>query len=480
MLANSGADAEISLSDLFRRLWQWRGVIVLVPLLIAGMAALTVVFSALGESRQATYLVSLKSIENQRYPNGSEFSPRDLLIPEVLSEVRRLYDISSDINLNDAISVSYDSPLAEGIAKSYQQRLSARNLTQAEIEALNQNYLRELNSAMRSSIRITADYPALGLDSARGMALIADLPRIWNSIYTTQYRIFSDRGLADLAVTRTEENLTTTASILTVNNRLRAMMRGVNTFLDDNRLAMLRTPDGIAPADLIIDLRNFQEVYFNILKTVAFKTNDLAAQAYLSRIKLDIQEKTRQIKAHDDTLSSLGEYQRSARSDASIPVALPQIDNNSSVQIGDTALTGIIDLAEQGSYANLVRRVLDDRRVLMIELAALERELEVATTSGQDITISPRFVSEAAEVLKDLTNQYSEMLRTAVDQLRLRSGELYEPLLGPRLSSSPLFSQRSAMIIGAAGLAGLLLSVVVVFAIGSPRRSGHLVYSETR
>lgn len=172
MSENADQEIGISLSDIFWRLWQWRGLIVLVPLLLAGLAAL-------GESRQATYLVSLRNIESQRYPNGSDFLPRDLLIPEVLSEVRRRYDIPASVDLNKAISVAYDSPVEEGIARSYQQRLSARNLTQAEIERLNQSYFQELRTAMRSALRVSVDYPVLDLDSERGMALAAELPRIW-------------------------------------------------------------------------------------------------------------------------------------------------------------------------------------------------------------------------------------------------------------------------------------------------------------
>jgi cell division septation protein DedD len=302
-----------------------------------GVAVLAIVFSALGQSRQVIYLVSLRNIENQRYPNGSEFSPRDLLVPEVLTEIRRLYDIPADIDLNDAISVAYDSPIASGIAKSYQDRLSARNLSQAEIQALNQSYLEELRTSMRSALRITVDYPLLGLDSERGLALAADVSRLWSLVYTTKYRIFTDRGLADLAVTRTEENLETTASILIANNRVAAMVEGVNKFLEDNRLSMLRVANGVSPADLLIELRNFQAIYFNVLKARAFQSGDTAAQAFMNRLRLDIAEKNRQIEASDAALKGLGDYQRSGRSEQVSQSPVMQTEQASTIQIGDSA-----------------------------------------------------------------------------------------------------------------------------------------------
>lgn len=471
MSENADQEIGISFSDIFWRLWQWRGLIVFVPMLFAGAAALFVVFSALGQSRHAIYLVSLRNIENQHYPNGSEFSPRDLLIPEVLSEIRRIYEIPGNIDLNEAISVAYDSPVADGIAKSYQQRLSARNLTQAEIEALNQSYLQELRGAMRSALRITVDYPALGLDSERGLALAADLPRLWTAIYTTKYRIFTDRGLADLAVTRTVENLESTTSILVANNRLRAMVKGIGMFLEDNRLSMLRGADGISPADLLIEMNNFDAIHFSVLKSIAFQAEDAAAHAYMNRLRLDISEKKRQIQAFESTLSSLGDYQRSRGTEQVSQRPAAQAEQPSSIQIGDSTFSSIVELAERGSYVELVRRVLDERRGLMIELAALEREQQLATSGAKDIAVSPAFISEAAASLNALTGQYSQMLRSAEEQLRTRGGELFEPLIGPRLGGSPLLSLRSLLIVAAAGLAGLLLTVVGVLIAGSRTRS---------
>ncbi len=470
MSENADQETGVSLSDIFWRLWKWRGVVVFVPLLLVGVTVLAIVFSALGQSRQAILLVSLRNIENQRYPNGSEFSPRDLLIPEVLTEIRRLYDIPADINLNDAISVAYDSPVADGIARSYQDRLSARNLSQAEIQALNQSYLDELRTSMRSALRITVDYPLLGLDSERGLALAADVPRLWSLVYTTKYRIFTDRGLADLAVTRTEEDLQTTASILVANNRVAAMVEGANRFLEDNRLSMLRVSNGVSPADLLIELKNFQAIYFNVLKARAFQSGDTAAQAYMNRLRLDIGEKNRQIEASDAALKGLGDYQRSGRSEQVSQAPVTQAEQASTIQIGDSAFSSIVELAERGSYAGLVRQVLDERRGLMNELAALEKERESATIGGNEITVTPNFTGDAAASLNILTSQYSQMLRAAEDQLRTRGGELFQPLLGPRLGASPLISLRSLMIVGAAGLAGLLLSVTAVLIAGSIRR----------
>lgn len=470
MTENTDADDSISLSDIFWRLWDRRGIIVLVPLLLVGFAVLFVVVSSLVQDRPVTHLISLRNIENQRYPNGTEFSPRDLLIPEVLTELRRRFDIAPDIDIREAVSVAYDSPLAAGISQKYQQRLAARNLSQAEIDALNQSYLEELRSSMRSSLRINVDYRALGLDSAAGLAIASELPRLWSSIYTTKYRIFVDRRLADLAVTRSEEDLATTGSVITANARLSAMRRGLDTFTGDNRFAMLRTPDGKSAADLIIELNNFNSIWFNPVKAQAFRGTDTTASAYLDELRLSIAEKRRQIGAFDATLAGLVDYQKSGQPlQVGQPAVVPGEQGNT-IQFGDSSFAGIVQLAQQASFSGFVQRTLDERRDLMIELSALEREQEFALNTADSVAVTAQFRAQAAEILRDLTAEYVQLVRGAEDVTRSRAGDLSEPLYGPAVTGVSLLSSRNILTIAAAGLAGGLLAVLGVLLASTIKR----------
>lgn len=470
MKEETDADYGISFSDIVWRLWDWRGLIVLVPLLCAGIAALVVLVSVLAQDRLATYLISLRNIENQRYPNGAEFSPRDLLIPEVIAQLRSRHDVESASDLRDAVSVVYDSPLAEGIAQKYQQRLSARNLTQAEIDSLNQRYLEDLRNAMRSSLRITVDYGSLGLDSSAGQAIAAELPGVWSSVYTTKYRIFTDSSLADLAVTRSQEDLSDTGSIITANARVEAMDRGLQTFLEDNRFAMLRTADGLSAADMRIELNNFRSIWFNPLKAYTLgAAADTIASSYLDELGLNIAEKRREVESFTQTLAGLNQFQGSSRTDT--PAAQPpsvQGNQPNTVQVGDSAFSGIVELAQQASFASFVERILDERREAMVELAAMEKERDFALNTAEG-TIPPEFRTQASQVLSEVTGHYSQLLDDAEALMRNRAGDLFEPLLGPVLSGGKMLSLRSALFIVAAGLAGGLAVVIGVLVAGSVR-----------
>jgi uncharacterized protein involved in exopolysaccharide biosynthesis len=47
MSENADQESGVSLSDIFWRLWKWRGLVVFITLLLVGVAVLAIVFSAL-------------------------------------------------------------------------------------------------------------------------------------------------------------------------------------------------------------------------------------------------------------------------------------------------------------------------------------------------------------------------------------------------------------------------------------------------
>ena len=457
MADDTVADDEISLSDIIRRLWAGRGIIVILPIIAAGLAVLFVVLSALGINRPVTYFVNLKSIENQRYPNGTAFSPQDLLISDVLAEVRTRFDIPANVDVREAITVNYDSPVAAGITRAYRDRLTARNLTQAEISTINDAYTAELGAAVRSSLRINVDYRALGVDAVTGLDIARTLPEIWTKIYTTQFRIFMDTRLADYSVTRTTEDLATTSSILVADARLATMRRGLEIILSDNRLSLLRTPDGTTPADLREDLRRFTTVFFNPIKIAGFQHDDAVSAAYVAELRMDLADMRRRIAAYDESLKELRDHQRASQMPAA---GQPAAADGSMLQVGDAALREIVQLAQQASFATFVQDTLNKRNDLMFQISGLIKELELATHNVEAVSQTD-IHAPASEALHELTGQYSQLITAARTQILDRGGDLYEPALGPLITGS-LINTRNIMLVFAAALAGGLLAVIGV------------------
>jgi hypothetical protein len=449
---------EISIRAVLARIWRGRALIVSLVVLAVLAAGSYVAFDALTASRPVTYLVNLRSIENGKYPNGAQFSPQDLLIPEVLAEIGSQFDLPGNAPLRQSISVAFDSPTAAGLARRYRDQLAARNLTQADITAINASYEQQLAAATRSSLRINLDYQELGVSDDVGVAIARALPAAWTKVYTTQFRILLDTRLADLSVASRTEDLGSTVSILAANDQLQVMRDGLELLIGDNRLALIRTKAGVSPADLRKELARFERDYFNLIRVAAFGGEDAVAKAYLTDLRLTVADLRRQIEAYNRTLAELRDYQQSGRK---LSAADTSANERASVELGETSLSGIVDLAERASFASFVQETLRSRNGLEFRVSQVMRELELAA-SGGTLADAPTYREAAAEGLAELTASYRELVATAETMLLDRTDSLYEPVLGPLVERS-LVSPRSLLVVAAAGMAALFLGLMIIF-----------------
>lgn len=451
-------DDEISLTDIIVSLWRGRGIIILFTAMAATISIVYVVASAVQVNRPASYYIELRGVDNGRYPNGTAFSPQNLLAPEVLSRLRQQFQIPSSVVLRDHIVVSYASPSTAGINEEYDRRLSANNLSIAEIEAINTDYRRELADAMSSAIRIDVNFTPMGVDGTVGIAIARAIPEIWAQVYSTQFRIFDDQRLANASVARTVESLEETGGILVANQRLRAIERGLSVMEGDNRLSLLQTDGGVSVTDLAEELKRFRTLYFNALMTGGIVDDDGIGAVYLEDIRLQMQDLRRRIATYDRSLEELRELQKAGRP-AGIPDQ-PGAGERDSVQLGESGLGAIVDLAERASQTTFVQEILRQRQQLAFEVSALQRELE---SVGVDFELprSASFKSAAEDELKQLSQNYLELLNRARQRIQTQLGELYVPVASPEITGS-LVSPRSVLIVGVGTIVGFLLSVVVV------------------
>src|SRR5690606_27174517 len=116
------------------------------------------------------------------------------------------------------------------------------------------------------------------------------------------------------------------------------------------------------------------------------------------------------------------------------------------------------------------QRSRDESRYLLLELPEPAKEREFATRAADHIKNTPEFLAAPAGMLQELTPQYTELMQAAEARLREQAGDLSQPLLGPTLSGDPLMSPRILAIIFAAAIAGGILAIIGVLAIGALRR----------
>lgn len=131
----SSCDDEISLADLFLRVWHRRGLVIALPILAAMMGLIFRLFQASEAKTRTIHDVNLTAVDKSPYPNGVAFSPQDLEAPEVLNALAVRSGIAATRDLHEAIKVSFASPVTTGCflmsslqPRRYVQSLSKNNL----------------------------------------------------------------------------------------------------------------------------------------------------------------------------------------------------------------------------------------------------------------------------------------------------------------------------------------------------------------
>ena len=211
---------EISLTDIVQKLWSRRGLFIVLPVLFLLLAVFFLLLTKVSTNSPTVYFVQLQGIDKSAYPNGAEFTPQDLLIPEVLVRAAAQLGLSVDDKFRDALHVEYGVPTTAGIQKKYEERMSAKGISATDIERINAEYLEELKSVSERGLRITIDHQDLGLQPEQGAILASALPRAWADIFTQKYRVLVDTRLDNAAIVDNKADFDNTAGILTARNTL--------------------------------------------------------------------------------------------------------------------------------------------------------------------------------------------------------------------------------------------------------------------
>lgn len=454
---------EISLRDVFTKVWRLRGLIVSIIFLSLLLAGLWVLKTATDFRNPVSYFVTLRNIENSKFPNGTAFSPQDLLIPQVVDALRTRFDIPQQTDLRNFVSVEYDSPMAAAVSMKYSGRLAARGINQTDIDNLNESYRSELQGLMQSGLRIDVDYAGLGVDKSTGISIAVAIPQIWSDIYSKQFRIFADTRLEGVAVTYSDENLDSSTSVITAKTRLDSIDKGLSLLSKDNRLASVTTRENKSAMDIIADLNRFRAVYFNPIFAESDDNGDRVSAIYMRERNLTVADWKRRADGLDRTLSDLREYQNSGKVSGNwetASAAREAISGGQNIQVADGALGQIIELTNKASLADYMKTVLDQRQVIVEQISTLQKEIDL-TQGAAGIEISPQFREAAASELSHLTSDYQELLSIARQRMIDGAGDLYLPLSPPAVAGS-IFTVRSLIAFPIFLVIGVIISMALV------------------
>lgn len=458
-------DKELSVSDIIQKVWQRRGLLVAIPLVFFAVAAIILGFMSLQVRNPISYFVALKSIENSQYPNGSAFAPADLLIPEVIASVAQQFGLEDQGALRQAFTVRYGSVLEGSVSEKYRNMLASRNLTVAEIDAMNANYAAELARVVAASLRIDFDYMSLGLDKTTGAAIAAALPEAWTKIYPQLFRVVVDTKLQDVSVSGGTLQLNDTASLLLAENSLRSLRNGLTTISDDNRINALTTAAGNNGADLVQALGRFRTEYFNPLYYSTANSGPVSI-TYVRQLESDIGDQRRQFDGLSKTVQDLRNFQNVQPANGS-PQNGQQVGNIGGVQLNDSGVAEIVGLAQRATLSDYLREVLDRRQNVLTEISRLEKELAILK-EPVTANLGDSFATAATAQFKALINEYNELLASARKRLNERMGDLYVPVSSPEVTGSSL-PPRSLVVLLLSIFIGVTVAVLAALLLPGRR-----------
>ena len=451
--ASDFSQDEISITDLLMKLWQRRGLIVVLPIVFLLLAVTFLFFTAVKTQSPTVFFVQLHGIDNTAYPNGTSFSPQDLLIPEVLTRAASQLNLSMGDDPRKSIQVEYGVPTTVGVQRKYQEKLANKKLSAVEIGVINDAYLAELKKTTKGGLRITIDHSSLGLSPDQGVVLANALPRAWTDVFTQNYRVIVDTTLDKVSVPNKDNALSTTSDILSARSSLSRMIAGVAVLNADNRLKAIVSDGGLNSSDLQVELKNFRELYFTTIFSGLFTNPDTVANSFQVEVEFKIKEITLEIEELNRSLIDLKNF--------GTQTAHNQMTNNTSdaVQFGDSSLKQVVELANQASLSDFVQQILTSRRELINKRAVLQTEIS-RTASGSITILDTAFLTDASLKFSVLKNEYISLLHNARDIRRKSYGDFYVPLGSPNVIGS-LLPPKSKMVLALSVVLGGMLAIMI-------------------
>ncbi len=450
----------ISLSDVFRLVNRIKYYLIGIFLLSIAIFAAIIGFRP-GVDEPVTFFVELVSIKNKLYPNGASFSANDLLSADILETIKNKYGITDYKKLRDSISVDYGSLAIQGINRKYSDQLAQKNLTQADITTINNNFAQELAGVNEKGLRLRIEPKRLGVSESVAMDIAIDIPKLWSEFSIKKYKIFEDKFLSSMDIPPNAPKFTDATNVLIAYKMVNQIRVGVSRLLNDNRVIAVKTENGMSSADIASEVERYFSVFFMPIFIYYNKKEEFVFANNIHEIKLRIAEIDSQVAGLDSIVEAI-HHQRN--SDSLNSRSFDGQNGSEMVQLGESGIKNIVDLAERASLSNYLRETLETKRLLIFERTSQQKELDRLTNyTDSDLVISDNFRDMSETMLSDIRGRYVQLLQKSRQKLENDQQLLYTPV-GVPVSASIISKTTVFQIIG---LVGSALAACVFFIMAS-------------
>lgn len=465
---NSSSE-EITISELLIKLWAKRGLIFFLPIIFMGLTLVGLLAGKTTQQENISFYIELNGMtlseSNEktddaaslisRYPNGTVFSPQDLINPAVLTLLAKDTDLLTR-DLARHIDVRFGTPVSNGVLNEYYVALSENSKASAQdIAALNARYERKINAAAKRGLKITVEFLKLGISKQEAIQLAEKLPRLWNTVYTEQFETQIPPAIASLRWSNDLHDLSAAIGLQEADTQLVNLKAGATLLSQDDRFASVRTESGFGASDLAGYIDQFRSIFFNPLFLGAFSKQTPLSASYARDVELSLIEREKEIAELENRLSDVRLF-RSGASSISNP------SEREATRLDGSALNEIIKLGEQATLSNYLEKTLDQRFALVKERASLETRLAVLMPKKQEQpgTISDDFLATAQSRYLNIVTTYHELFNKSLQIASDTTQDYFSMVTEPDTEGS-LINVRDLLYLALATAIGGMLAIIV-------------------
>ena len=472
-------DDEISISELLLKLWAKRGLVVMLPLVLAGLTLVGLLMGKTNHQNTVSFYIELNGISltsvpkstdsdsdrdsdrdsnrdsdsevTTRYPNGTRFSPQDLSNPSVISLLAAETGLETK-DLAEHINIEFGTPVSNGVLLEYKAALAANSkASMQDLAALNARYEAKLAAASKRGLKITVNYVELGISQSEGSGIAELLPRLWNRVYTEQ---FATRLPAEISTLRWTENrfdLTSAIGLQEADVQLANLAQGAELIAKDDRFKGIRGGQGTLAGDLAGYIEDYRSIFFDPLFLAAFRKNDTLTRVYTQDLKFEMAELEQEIAEVNQRLTDIRQFQGGERAAAGASTA------REATQLDGSALSTVVNLAEQAALSSYLQESLDLRYELTKKLGVLNTRLaRINPDAGESATVGDDFVTLAIERYDTITQSYEDILTKAQAIADANSPTFYSVITQSNTEGSLIAKRDLLFIVLALALGGML------------------------
>ena len=485
---------EISISDMLLKLWAKRGLLVILPLVFAGLTTVALLVDKTSQQTEVSLYVELNGISlrdaidnggdgdgdgdgvgvgdgdgrtvTTRYPNGTVFSPQDLTNPSVLRMLAEQTGLDAQ-DLAQYIDVQFGTPISNGVLAEYKAALSANSKASAEdLAGINERYKTKLAAASKRGLKVTVDYVALNVPKETGALLAEKLLQLWNQVYTEQFVTLLPSRILGLRWTNDIHDLTTPIGLQEASGQIDAVEEGIDAILADGRIIGLLNVHDVSATDIKTYLNKFRQIYFEPLFLAAFESDSSLTRIYERDIAVQMKKLDAEIVELNARLAALGELGGSRRlSGGGFQDSAPSLDGG--------AFSQVISLAEQASLSKYIEASLEKKYELIAEKAELQARLERMRpdrNAGQRKSVTGGFIEKATERYVSIITGYDDMFNKAREIAGATTPSFYSITTQPATEGT-LIAKRDLLFLALATALGGMLAVIVAL-VWPTRQSG--------